>query len=597
VDRRTIIAFSLIGLLTVIFFWTQQRRLQPVAPQTEIASPAAAEPVSGAAASTSSPTVSPAVEAGPQPTLNDDILLPAAGLKYQMRWSNQGACLREARLTDYRQRRNEPEGVLLLDAPASGPATFALQDPKGVLPLDSRNYDLLEKSDSRLAFATTFANGLRVTKEYIPVAGKYELRVKVTLQNVSNQRLETQYAIVTAGRLVPEAGLSTEVYGAIGRRQPSGSVDIDRVMPGSAQKHNEADAKEQATNVNPYPMIWAGAGNRYFAAILRPVLKGNEDSAEFLTPWPPVESLPKCDEVRTTTGNVILTDNVVVKLMTKQRPLKPGEEVTDEYTYFLGPVDQKVLAEYPDIAGLLNYGWFGFVSKILLAVLHGLYRVIPNYGVGIILMTIIVRLCLFPMTRKGQIAMHRMQKLQPLIKEMQEKYKDDRQRQGREMMELYRKHNANPMSGCWPMLLQLPILFGLFRMLQNSIDLRQQPFVFWITDLSKPDTIAALGGIPVNILPVLMTISSLVQQFTMPRPADPQQAQTQKMMMFMPVLMCVMFYGMASGLTLYWLTSTTLGIVEQRIVKLHIKRMEARGDFAPEEEETEKGGRQKFKRK
>ena len=107
-DRRTIIAFSLIGLLTVIFFWTQQRRLQPVAPQTEIASPAAAEPVSGAAASTSSPTVSPAVEAGPQPTLNDDILLPAAGLKYQMRWSNQGACLREARLTDYRQRRNEP---------------------------------------------------------------------------------------------------------------------------------------------------------------------------------------------------------------------------------------------------------------------------------------------------------------------------------------------------------------------------------------------------------------------------------------------------------------------------------------------------------
>src|SRR5208283_2044567 len=97
------------------------------------------------------------------------------------------------------------------------------------------------------------------------------------------------------------------------------------------------------------------------------------------------------------------------------------------------------------------------VSKILLAVLHGLYYVIPNYGIGIVLMTIIVRLCLFPMTRKGQIAMYRMQKLQPLIKQMQEKYKDDKQRQGREMMSLYRKHNANPMSGCWPMLLQLPI--------------------------------------------------------------------------------------------------------------------------------------------
>ena len=142
-------------------------------------------------------------------------------------------------------------------------------------------------------------------------------------------------------------------------------------------------------------------------------------------------------------------------------------------------------------------------------------------------------------------------------------------------------------------------------MLLYSIDLRQQPFVFWISDLSKPDTILGAGGIPVNVLgiplhvvPILMTIASVVQQFTMPKPADPQQAQTQKMMMFMPVLMCVMFYGMASGLTLYWLTSTTLGIAEQRIVKLQIKRMEARGAFAPEEEETEKGGRpQKFKRK
>ena len=111
-------------------------------------------------------------------------------------------------------------------------------------------------------------------------------------------------------------------------------------------------------------------------------------------------------------------------------------------------------------------------------------------------MTLVVRLCVFPMTRKGQIAMYRMQKLQPLIKEMQEKYKDDRQRQGREMMELYRKHNANPMSGCWPMLFQLPILWGLYRMLQYSIDLRQQPFVFWISDLSKPDTITATRRLP-----------------------------------------------------------------------------------------------------
>ncbi|MGO8702390.1 MAG: membrane protein insertase YidC [Candidatus Brocadiia bacterium] len=590
-DRRTIIAFTLIGLLTVLFFWSQQRRL-PIAPTpTEVAAPASAEPVSGAVAGTSSPTVSPAVEAGPQPLLNDDILLPPAGLKYQMRWSNQGACLREARLTDYRQRRNEPEGVLLLDAPANGAATFALQDPRDVLPLDSRNYELLENSGARLAFATTFANGLSVTKEYIPAPGKYELGVRVTLKNTGKEPLDTQYAIVAAGRLVAEAGLSAEVYGAIGRRTSPENVNIDREFAGSVRKQPFLEVN------NPRePMIWAGAGNRYFAAILSP--KSKTDSTFGFIASTSIEILPQCDIIQSATGGTSLVDNVVVKVLTEKRTLKPGEAVADEYTYFLGPKEQNVLAQYPDIAGLtgLDYGWFGFFSRILLAILHGLYRVIPNYGVGIILMTLIVRVCVFPMTRKGQIAMYRMQKLQPLIKEMQEKYKDDRQRQGREMMELYRKHNANPMSGCWPMLLQLPILYGLWRMLTYAIDLRQQPFVFWITDLSKPDTIAAFG-FPVHILPILMTISSLVQQMTMPKSADPQQAQTQKMMMFMPVLMCVMFYGFASGVTLYWLTSTTLGIVEQRIVKMQIKRMEARGDFAPEEEEAEKGGRQKFKRK
>ncbi len=590
-DRRTIIAFTLIGLITILFFWSQQRRLPTAPPPTEVAAPASAEPVSGAVASTSAPPAAPAVEAGPQPSLNDDILLPAAGLKYEMRWSNQGACLREARLNDYRQRRNEPEGVLLLDAPANGPATFALQDPTDALPLDSRNYELLEKGVARLAFATAFPNGLSVTKEYIPEPGKYELGVKVTLKNTGREPLDTQYAIVAAGRLVAEAGLISEVYGAIGRRTSPENVTIDREFAASVRKQPFVQVN------NPRePLIWAGAGNRYFAAILTP--KPKNDSTYGFIASTSIELLPQCDVVQSATGGAALADNVVVKLLTEKRTLKPGEAIADEYTYFLGPKREDVLAQYPEIAGLtsLDYGWFGFFSRILLAILRGLHHVIPNYGVGIILMTILVRLCVFPMTRKGQIAMYRMQKLQPLIKEMQEKYKDDRQRQGREMMELYRKHNANPMSGCWPMLLQLPILYGLWRMLTYAIDLRQQPFVFWITDLSKPDTILAFG-FPVHVLPILMTISSVVQQMTMPKSADPQQAQTQKMMMFMPVLMCVLFYSFASGVTLYWLTSTTLGIVEQRIIKMQIKRLEARGAFAPEEEETEKGGRQKFKRK
>ena len=228
--------------------------------------------------------------------------------------------------------------------PQTGPPRSRSRNPRGVLPLDSRNYELLEKSDNRLAFATTFPNGLRVTKEYIPEPGKYELGVKITLKNTGNQPLDAQYAIVAAGRLVPEAGLSTEVYGAIGRRTSPENVDIDREFPGSVRKQPVL-----AVNNPREPLIWAGAGNRYFAAILRP--KPKTDSTFGFIASASVELLPQCDELVSTTGRAVLADNVVVKLLTEKRSLKPGEEVSDEYTYFLGPKDQDVLAQYPDIAG------------------------------------------------------------------------------------------------------------------------------------------------------------------------------------------------------------------------------------------------------
>ncbi len=262
------------------------------------------------------------------------------------------------------------------------------------------------------------------------------------------------------------------------------------------------------------------------------------------------------------------------------KELQPNESVCHEYVLFLGPKKQDVLADYPDMARLLDYGWFGAISKLLLTVLHGFQRLIPNYGVGIILLTALVRLCLHPFTRKSQISMHKMQKLQPLLKEIQEKHKSDRQRQGREQMELFRKHGANPMTSCLPMFFQLPVFFGLFRMLQYSIDLRQEGFMLWIRDLSRPDTIGHLSGFPINILPVLMVISWVAQQLTMPKSADPQQAQTQKMMLLMPIFFGFLLYGMASGLTLYWLTSTFLGIIEQKLIKLQIQKKEERGEFA-----------------
>jgi len=582
VDRRTALAFLIIGILTVAYFMSMSRAPQPRAepaaqpPAAETAKPAPEAPAETNKATVPQPAP-PAIQPASLEPIQNDIPLKGAGLKYEMRWSNQGACLRTARLEEFPQKRGLPQGVLLLDAPNDGPATLALIDPKGELPLDGQVYKVVEDTEQRLAFAATFPNGLRVTKAFRPdPVKKYDLLVNVTLENTGTQPLETQYEIVAVSRLVPEAGWSTEVQAALGSRYETGRVKIDLVSASKVSK-----APFEATNNERQPLLWAGAGSRYFAAVLTPAPKEHGSTFGFILSAS-VSSLPKCDAIGSSSGSVSLADNVAVKLLTDARTLKPGESVSDDYAYFLGPKKQDVLEQYPDISGLLNYGFFGFVSSALLLILRALHHVIHNYGVGIILLTIAVKVCLHPMTRKGQIAMARMQKLQPLIKELQAKYKDDRQRQGREMMDLYRKHNANPMSGCWPMLFQLPILWGLFQMLNYSIDLRQQPFLLWVSDLSKPDTITHWGGFSINVLPVLMTVCSLVQQLTMPKPADPQQAQTQKMMMFMPVMFLFMFYSMASGLVLYWLTSTFLSIVEQKLIKLEIQRMEARGAFAAE---------------
>jgi YidC/Oxa1 family membrane protein insertase len=454
-------------------------------------------------------------------------------------------------------------------------ATLALLDPAGMLPLDTANYEVLEANKDRIAFTATFPNGLKVLKEFVPHGNRYDIAVKITFENVGNSPLETQYDIVAAGRVLPEGGMVGDVKGVVGWRYPdTGRFGREFKTPGSVRK-----TPFVLNNDNPKePMAWAGAVNRYFAAILQ--LKGEEPGAATDAAYASIRFLPGADETVTTTGRHKKLDNVQTRFGLRKHVLAPGEKATREFTFFLGPKSQPVLADHPDLERLIDYGWFGVISKLLLALLNFLHRLIPNFGVGIILVTILVRICLFPISRKTQISMYRMQKLQPLVRALQEKHKDDKPRQSREMMDLYRRHNANPMGGCLPMFLQIPVFFGFYRMLQASIELRQQGFVLWINDLSRPDTIAAVSGFPIRVLPVLMVISWVVQQMMMPKPADPQQAQTQKMMMFMPIMFGFFMYSVASGLTLYWLTSTFFGILEQRLIKWQIRVKEERGEFA-----------------
>ena len=600
-DKRSTLAFLLIGLITFIWVMRMQqrhRRQREAAPIQQQQVTTGDESGSGGKPSQPIPETPPSVTdrktslvPKTDVALQDNILISRENLKYELIWTNRGAALRRARLTDFAEELESKTGVLLLEEVPEQIATFALRDPNHTYPFNTQNYEFERKDDGRIVFTSVFDDALRVTKEFIPRPGKNELGVKITFANESKEgkSLYARYEIVAAARLVPEGSATSMLTAPCGYKKDNGNVAVELGVPRRGKSWWPFGNKRRM----PYfrqsnkseKILWAGGSNRYFAAILRAEDSGNTPAEDVIFSAR-MDLLESVDQTRSARGSVRQTDNLYAILSPNPKELNPGESVTHNYAYFMGPKKPEILADYPDMAKILDYGMFGAVSRVLLWVLGFFYRIIPNYGASIILLTIVVKVCLHPFTRKSQISMHKMQKLQPLIRELQEKHKGDRQKLGQAQMELMRKHGANPMGGCWPMLFQIPVFFGLFRMLQYSVQLRHAGFVLWIKDLARPDTITHISSFPINILPVLMVISWFAQQLTQPKPADPQQAQTQKMMLFMPIMFGIMLYGMASGLTLYWLTSTFLGILEQKWIKRQIAKLDAEGAFAAEDAEV-----------
>ncbi len=225
-----------------------------------------------------------------------------------------------------------------------------------------------------------------------------------------------------------------------------------------------------------------------------------------------------------------------------------------------------------------TWAWLDWFAKALLNLLNWFYGIIPNYGVAIILLTVLVRVALFPLTLKSMKSMKRMSLLAPEMEEIKKKYPDNPQEQQRKIMELYRERGISPLSGCLPMLLQMPVFFALYRMLLSAFELRGAPFL-WIEDLSQPDRLFRIPGgevIPFfggaldhfNILPVLMALAMVVSQKIVPASGPSQNPQQKIIMTVMPVFFSVICYNMASGLNLYILVSTLLGIAQQPLIKV-----------------------------
>ena len=295
---------------------------------------------------------------------------------------------------------------------------------------------------------------------------------------------------------------------------------------------------------------WAGFTDRYFMSCLVP--DKLFDATIKLAYSPPI---------------------VTAKYIQAMDMINPGKQIKYSFKCFMGPKSLNLLKTYNNnLKKAVNFGWFDFLAKPCLIIMNLIYKFIPNYGVAIILLTILIKLIFWPLGTKSYKSMNDMKKIQPLMMEIREKYKHDKPKMNKEVMGLYKTYKVNPMGGCLPIIVQMPIFFALYRMLYQAIELRHAPFIGWINDLSAPDRLfhfnfaipfmQAPYGVPV--LTIIMGATMFLQQKMSPSTGDPTQA---KMMMLMPLFMTFIFINFPAGLVLYWLVNNILSIGQQYYIQ------------------------------
>jgi len=358
-------------------------------------------------------------------------------------------------------------------------------------------------------------------------------------------------------------------------------------------------------NENPYLLHFQWEGNIYFDAVH--VQKELDDDVAEKAYGRPLYYGDKLRYVKVKEGapetaltnrwggfntkyflGIFLADERPLSLVFSQKDAQSGIEMALDWDgrsplrFFYGPKESELLSRIdPELEKSIQFGGIiRPISMVFLWALKGLYGWLGNYGLAIIVLTIIVKLLFFPLTHKSYISMAKMQKIQPEVQKIQKKYKDNPQEMNKRVMEVYQKNKVNPMGGCLPLLLQFPVLWALFRVFSNAIELKGEPFMLWIRDLSIPDTLFKLPfGLPFlgenfNVLPILMFASMIWMQKLTPAQGNVQGANKFMMQVFMPVFMLIIFYSMPSGLVLYFLLSNAISIGQQQYTRKHLKAQE-----------------------
>jgi len=387
--------------------------------------------------------------------------------------------------------------------------------------------NLIFKQQSMTKESITFIHedqDRRVIKKFIIPNNSYTIELEIKIQNLSSSPLVLNPQLVL-GRL------------DLAAKNPQ--ARYQDVLLGGKEKTVHLSAGKDSSSQD---IKFIGLRDQYFCAIVEPT--GAAASA-YIKKINPQES--------------------EVGLFTNEITLKPGAQIGHSYRIYLGPQDLKILNSInSEWTGMIYFGTFDFIAQLLLQLLGFFYSLVHNWGWAIIILSIAVYLLLFPLSIKQMRSMKEMQVLQPKIEALRKEFKDNPQKLNKEIMELYKEHKVNPLSGCLPLLLQMPIFFALYQALIRSVALRGAHF-WWIKDLSSPDKLFVFkNSIPflgnqLNILPILMAIGMFIQQKISMGKATGEAAQQQKMMsIIMPIMFGVIFYQMPSGLVLYWFVNSIL---------------------------------------
>jgi YidC/Oxa1 family membrane protein insertase len=389
-----------------------------------------------------------------------------------------------------------------------------------------------------ITFSKSLENGLKILKRFRFTSDQYTVNLEVEVQNNSSKEITSQLGLEWIGKIELEklANEENKDFGLKYAFLKSGKVE-KKEFGGAGTSGCVPGCESTKTTVDPFEtkeigdIKWFSFGGEYFSALLVP---------------PPSKEI---------TVSVKGSDKEPLKadLAPSAFSIPPREKVNMTYQVYLGPKDEdRLKALGVGAEKLVDFGYFTIVAKPLLWFIRFTHKVTGNYGLDIIIISILIKIIFLPLTQISFKSMKEMQRVQPEMNRLKEQYKNDKARLQQEIMLLYKRRKINPMSGCLPMLIQIPVFIALYNALQNGIEMRHAPFFLWIMDLSAKD--------PIYVTPIIMGATMFIQQKMTPTAGDPAQA---KMFLLMPVMFTFLFLSFPSGLVLYWLINNVLSIAHQ----------------------------------